>query len=176
MSSQNTIEDPTLYQDMVCLCQCQNFSSAGVTEDIFNSIRSASLILQPAPERQTDSKGKGDKERIRVPPYNTADSSLHSQLERVRLLVTQLGCNFIQLKERVEETRNNISCVMTHLEELDDLLNSLRNVVDKTKGTTKRSWKEGGILKRGKEGRDDGYQLRSSTQRKKKGARVTWEG
>lgn len=93
----------------------------------------------------------------------------------MQLLVTQLGCNIAQLKERVEETTSSISCVMTHLEELDDPLNDLKNEADKTKDITQRSRKERGILKRAKEERDDGYQLRGSMRREKKRARVTWE-
>ncbi|KAH8704298.1 hypothetical protein GQ44DRAFT_831578 [Phaeosphaeriaceae sp. PMI808] len=175
MSSQDTIEDPTLYQDKFPTNDSEkSVGAASIREGSLNCIQSAH-VSQPAPERK-DSQDKGDKERTEGPPHNIADPSPPSQLERVRLSVIQLGCDFTQLKERMGDTMSSISYVMTRLEELDDLLDNLRNEVDQPKGTTQRSRKERGILKRGREERDDRYQLVGYTRREKKRARVIWEG
>ncbi|KAH8727304.1 hypothetical protein GQ44DRAFT_825007 [Phaeosphaeriaceae sp. PMI808] len=175
MSSQGTIEDPTLYQDKFPTNDSEkSVGAASVTEDSLNYIQSGH-VSQPAPEHK-GSQDDRDKERTEGPPHNRADLSLPSQLKRMRLSVIQLGCDFTQLKERMGKMTSSISYVMTRLEELDDILDNLRNGVDQTKGTTQESRKERGVLKRVKEETDDGYRLRSSTQREKKRARVTWEG
>ncbi|KAF1354416.1 hypothetical protein EJ07DRAFT_168358 [Lizonia empirigonia] len=156
MNSQDTIEDPTLYQDMLPAIDSNESNEAVVIEDDPHSVQSVSHTLESPPEKKKVIRDDDEnKERMRGQPRHMADSALNPKLERVLLCVTQLDLHLTQLKERVEEMANSIKHIVTCLEELKD---DLRNDFSKTKDSTQRRQQEKGILKRVKGQRDDGYQ------------------
>ncbi|KAF2022946.1 hypothetical protein EK21DRAFT_105548 [Setomelanomma holmii] len=136
MNSQDTIEDPTLYQDMFTANDSDESTGAAEIENSPHSVRSASHSSQSAPECKKDAQDdRVDKGLMKGRPCRTADSYPHAELERVLLSVTQLDSHLTQLQEGVEEAANSIKYVIKSLEELKD---DLRNDVGKTKDQTQR--------------------------------------
>ncbi|KAI1591661.1 BBC multi-domain protein [Pyrenophora tritici-repentis] len=152
MSSQDTIEDPTLYQDMPPADNLDNSAKAAASNDSPHPIRPAFHSSKSAPGRREDSQSN---ERMGGQPRHTAEPSPYSKLERVRLLVDQLDSTFTKLKESMEEIVNSIEYFVKHVEELND---ELRNEVGKMKDITQRCQQGRGILKRVRQESDDEYQ------------------
>ncbi|EDU47817.1 predicted protein [Pyrenophora tritici-repentis Pt-1C-BFP] len=157
MSSQETIEDPTLYQHMLLANEFDDSIEVAEIEDNPHSIRSAIRTSEsPLGCKEVSRDDEEDKGRKRGQPGHTADSAPHSKLEMVLLLVTQLDSHVTQLKERVEVTADSIEHIMKRLEELE---NDLTNGARKKEDPTQICQQEKGILKRVKEERDDGHQI-----------------
>lgn len=91
------------------------------------------------------------------------------------MLVSQFDNDFDQVKELIKETKSSVNHVAIRLEALSNLLDNLKNKIGNTKDTTQRSWKEGGILKRVREERDDETRVGCDTRREGKRARVAWQ-
>ncbi|KZM19280.1 hypothetical protein ST47_g9577 [Ascochyta rabiei] len=81
MSSQDTIEDPTLYQDMLPAIDSNESNEAVVIEDDPHSVQSASHTLESPPEnKKYIQDDEEDKERMRGQSCHIADSVLNPKL------------------------------------------------------------------------------------------------